>query len=69
MKIMPRERAKALHKKVMKMSVNKLMDFIASTVTEYHNERMKEAVKVLHDEFGFGPKRQQRFIDRLNEVK
>jgi len=62
-----RDVLKARHKEIKKMSANKLNEFLHVFAGSYADTILVEAMKVLHDEFGFGPKRQAKFITLLNE--
>ncbi len=56
-----------LKRDIAKMPPKKLKNFLKSVAISYNEEVMKDVFEVLHEEYGVGPKRRQRFIDKLNE--
>ena len=62
-----RKERKDLAKQVKRMSDTDLYNMIAGCCDNYGNQLMRDALEVLHDAFGFGSKRQDKFIELLNK--
>ncbi len=56
-----------LKRDIAKMPPKKLKNFLIRIATNHSDGIMKDVFEVLHEEYGVGPKRRQRFIDKLNE--
>lgn len=58
---------KARAKEIKRMSDTALDDFLRKMCLHFYTDTILiTAVEVLHDEFKFGPVRQQKFIDELD---
>lgn len=61
-----RKQQKMIAKDIKRMSDTKVYEFLQNMCQNYADNILEEALKVLHDEFGFGVGRQQKFLNELN---
>ena len=62
-----RQKHKNMAKDIKKLSDTQLYEFISNMCKNYADNVLKEALEVLHDEFGFGKQRQEKFLEELNK--
>lgn len=57
---------KTIAKDIKRMSDTKVYEFLQRMCQNYSDTVLEHVLEVLHDEFKFGPGRQQKFLDELN---
>jgi hypothetical protein len=62
-----RKERKDIAKRIEHMTDTEVYETIARTCDNYGNALLRDALEVLHKTFGFGVKRQDRFIALLNK--
>ena len=62
-----RRERKSLAKKLKKMSDTEVMTVLETSHVAYGQEIMSYAMEVLHETFGYGETRQERFLIAMNK--
>lgn len=62
-----RKERKDLAKRIKHMSDTEVYEMVARSCDSYGNALLRDALEVLHNTFGFGQKRQDKFIELLNK--